>query len=339
MEKRLEQIVNLINDSCSNRVAVFASPEATKYTDEAIRVAFYEILGEDKLTHAAWRNHKNEIFTIIEEVINTNLPLAWEGSAFYNQFVETRNGALGDKNEFVVNDASVLVATRFAGNHWDTDRKKLGGRKTFQLDTEWIYIHVYDDFERFLKGLITVAELVAAMQAAMQRAIDDRVYTAFNGAGTYLPAALQVTGSYDAGQMRTLIQKVQVGAQKNVILAGTKTALSNIATGINANWISNSQKEEMATTGAVMVNTGFGVPAVEIPQTFIRGTYNFKVNDNVIYVLPDNEKFIKVYFEGDTRARDLSEIITHDQTIDSQVQTKVGVGVAFSNVFGKYTIQ
>ena len=173
----------------------------------------------------------------------------------------------------------------------------------------------------------------------MQRAIDDRVYTAFNGAGTYLPAALQVTGSYDAGQMRTLIQKVQVGAQKNVILAGTKTALSNIATGINANWISNSQKEEMATTGAVMVNTGFGVPAVEIPQTFIRGTYNFKVNDNVIYVLPDNEKFIKVYFEGDTRARDLSEIMTHDQTIDSQVQTKVGVGVAFSNVFGKYTIQ
>lgn len=121
MEKRLEQIVNLINDSCSNRVAVFASPEATKYTDEAIRVAFYEILGEDKLTHAAWRNHKNEIFTIIEEVINTNLPLAWEGSAFYNQFVETRNGALGDKNEFVVNDASVLVATRFAGNHWVTN--------------------------------------------------------------------------------------------------------------------------------------------------------------------------------------------------------------------------
>ena len=221
----------------------------------------------------------------------------------------------------------------------DTDRKKLGGRKTFSLDTEWIYIHVYDDFERFLKGFITVAELVAAMQAAMQRAIDDRVYTAFNGAGTYLPAALQYTGSYDRAQMAKLIETVQVGAQKNVVLAGTKTALANIINGMNANWISNSQKEELATTGAVLVNTGFGVPAVAIPQTFIRGTYNFKVADNCIYVLPDNEKFIKVYFEGDTRARDLSEIQTHDQTIDSQVQTKVGVGVAFSNVFGKYTIQ
>lgn len=336
--EKITYVVNLINDSYSKRIATFASPEAIKYTDEAIRLALFDILGENKLTHRGWRNHKNEIFTIIEDVVNTNLPLAWEESPFYKQFVETKNGALGDKNEFVVQDASILVATTFAGNHWDTDRKKLNGRKAFQLDMEWIYIHVYDDFERFLKGLTTVTDLVNAMQGAMNRAVDERVYTAFNGAGTYLPAAFQVTGTYDAGQMRELIQRVQVAAQKNVILAGTKTALANIATGMNANWISNAQKEEMATKGAVLELTGLGVSAVEIPQTFIRGTFNFKVNNNVIYVLPDNEKFIKLYFEGDTRARDLSEIDTHDQTIDSQVQTKLGVGVVFSTVFGTYTM-
>ena len=336
--EKITYVVNLINDSYSKRIATFASPEAVKYTDEAIRLALFDILGENKLTHRGWRNHKNEIFTIIEDVVNTNLPLAWEESPFYKQFVETKNGALGDKNEFVVQDASILVATTFAGNHWDTDRKKLNGRKAFQLDMEWIYIHVYDDFERFLKGLTTVNDLVNAMQGAMNRAVDERVYTAFNGAGTYLPAAFQVTGTYDAGQMRELIQRVQVAAQKNVILAGTKTALANIATGMNANWISNAQKEEMATKGAVLELTGLGVSAVEIPQTFIRGTFNFKVNNNVIYVLPDNEKFIKLYFEGDTRARDLSESDTHDQTIDSQVQTKLGVGVVFSTVFGTYTM-
>ena len=176
------------------------------------------------------------------------------------------------------------------------------------------------------------------MQGALQRAIDERIYTAFNGAGTYLPAAFQVTGTYDAGQMRTLIQRVQTAAQKNVILAGTKTALANIANGMNSAWISNAQKEEMATKGAVLELTGLGVSAIEIPQTFVRGTYNFKVDDTSIFVLPDNEKFIKLYFEGDTRARDLSEIQTHDQTIDSQVQTKLGVGLAFSSIFGKYTM-
>ena len=45
----------------------------------------------------------------------------------------------------------------------------------------------------------------------------------------------------------------------------------------------------------------------------------------------------KVYFEGDTRARELGSTDTHDQTIDTQIQTKVGVGCVFSNVFGKYT--
>ena len=121
METNLMQIVNLMNDAYSKRISTFASPEAVKYTDEAIRLALFDILGDNKLTYRGWRNHKNEIFTIIEEVLDTNLPLAWEDSPFYKQFVESKNGALGDKNEFVVNDASVLVATTFAGNHWVTN--------------------------------------------------------------------------------------------------------------------------------------------------------------------------------------------------------------------------
>ena len=337
MDKNLQSICNLMNDACSNRVATFSNAETAKYTDEAVRGAFFNILGEDKLSWRSWRNLKNEIFTIMEDVLNTNLPLAWENSTFYNQFVETKNGALGDKNEFIVEDNSVLVASRFAGNHWDTDRKKLHGKRSFSVDTEWFYVHVYDDLERFLKGIITLPEMVAKMQKAMQNSIDDRIFTAFNGAGTYLPAAFQVSGTYDRIKMTELIQKVQYASQKNVVLAGTKTALSAIADGINSDWISASQKEELATTGSVLKNTGLGVVGIEIPQTFVRGTYDFKVDNKSIYVLPDNEKFIKVYFEGDTRARELGSTDTHDQTIDTQIQTKVGVGCVFSNVFGKYT--
>ena len=337
MDKNLQSICNLMNDACSNRVATFSNAETAKYTDEAVREAFFNILGEDKLSWRSWRNHKNEIFTIMEDVLNTNLPLAWENSTFYNQFVETKNGALSDKNEFIVEDNSVLVASRFAGNHWDTDRKKLHGKRSFSVDTEWFYVHVYDDLERFLKGIITLPDMVAKMQKAMQNSIDDRIFTAFNGAGTYLPAAFQVSGTYDRIKMTELIQKVQYASQKNVVLAGTKTALSAIADGINSDWISASQKEELATTGSVLKNTGLGVVGIEIPQTFVRGTYDFKVDNKSIYVLPDNEKFIKVYFEGDTRARELGSTDTHDQTIDTQIQTKVGVGCVFSNVFGKYT--
>lgn len=338
MNKNFDSIKNLMNDRLSNRVATFSNEETAKYADEAVRQAFFEILGEDKLTWQNWRNHKNEIFTIMEDVLQTNLPNAWEDSPFYAQFVETKNGALGDKNEFVVDDNAVLVASNFAGNHWDTDRKKLYGKKAFSVDTSWSYIRVYDDLERFLKGAITLPEMIAKMQKAFQDDIDSRIFSAFNGAGTYLPAEFQVTGAYSRAQMDNLIQKVTVATQKNVILAGTRQALSYIASGINANWISNAQKEEFATKGALLTLTGFGVVAIEIPQTFVRGTYDFKVDNKSIFVLPDNEKFIKLFYEGEVRARDLTAQDTHDQTIDTQVQTKLGVGCVFSNVFGKYSI-
>lgn len=335
----LTELSTLMNDSLSNRVALFAGDEPAKYTDQAIREAFYEILGDDKLNYQGWRNHKNEIFTVIENVLTTNLPRAWENSPFYNQFVEARNGALGDKNEFVIDQDGILVASRFSGNHWDTERQKLQGKRSFAVPTEWIYIRVYDDFERFLLGNITLADMMRKMQQAFQREIDARIFSAFNGIGTYLPEKFKETGAYVKDTMLDIINRVEIASQKNVVLAGTKTALAAIAEGIDANWISQSQKEEMATTGALLNLTGLGVTAIEIPQTFVRGTYDFKVDNKSIYILPDMEKPIKLFFEGDTRARDLDESMTHDQTIDTQAQTKLGHAVILSNLFGKYTIE
>ena len=81
-----------------------------------------------------------------------------------------------------------------------------------------------------------------------------------------------------------------------------------------------------------------GISTVEIPQVFTRGTYDFKISDNTLFVLPENYKPIKLYFEGDTRSRELEYKDTMDQTIDYEVQTKLGVGVVFDTLFGKYTI-
>lgn len=337
MGNYLVELTNLMNDSITNKTGIFAEG-ASKYTDQAVREAFFDLLGEEKLTWQGWRNHKNEIFTIMENVLTTNLPLAWEGSPFYDQFVEYKNGALGDKNEFVVDDNSILVATRFAGNYWSTDRTKLQGKKSFGVATEWIYLHIYDELERFLKGTITLPEMIAKLQKSFQNEIDTRIFTAFNGAGTYLPSAFQETGSYDRATMANLIEKVQTASQKNVILAGTRTALAQIAEGMDSNLISNSQKEEYATNGCILNLTGLGVSAIMIPQALVRGTYDFKVDNNVIYVLPDAEKPIKLYFEGDTRARELTAQDTEDMTVSTQVQTKLGCATVFSNLMGRYAL-
>lgn len=337
MKNYLVELTNLMNDSLTNKVGLFDA-NAAKYTDQAVREAFFDILGDEKLTWQGWRNHKNEIFTVIENVLTTNLPLAWETSSFYDQFVETKNGALGDKNEFVVEDDSILVASRFAGNYWSTDRTKLQGKKAFGVATGWIYLHIYDELERFLKGVVTLPEMVAKLQKGFQNEIDTRIYTAFNGAGTYLPSAFQESGSYDRSTMADLIEKVQTATQKNVILAGTRTALAHIAEGMDTNLISNAQKEEFATNGCILNLTGLGVSAIMIPQALVRGTHDFKVDNNVIYVLPDAEKPIKLYFEGETRAREKGAVDNEDMTIDTQIQTKLGVATVFSNLMGRYSL-
>jgi hypothetical protein len=328
-------LVTLCVDARRNRVANF-SAENAKYTDEAIRQAFYEILGEDKLTYKNWRKHKTEIFEITEEVLNITLPDAWNESAFYNELVEVKNFLLGQKNEFTVDDDSTLIVTRFSGNHWNTDRQKLPAGKTFSTTTDWYNIRVYDELERFLKGVQTVEKMFAKLQESLQKDIDARVYSAFNGAGTFLPSQFQESGAFVKDTMLDLVQKVQIASGKTVRIAGTKQGLAALDSAIATQWLSEDMKNEKHTTGRIKVWEG--INTVEIPQVFTKGTYDFKIDDKTLFVLPENYKPIKLYFEGDTRSLELSEKDTSDMTIDYQVQTKLGVGVVFESLFGKYTI-
>ena len=277
----VNELTYLINDSLSGRVALFANG-AEKYTDQAIREAFFEILGDDKLTYQNFRNHKFEIFSIMENVLTTNLPLAWENSDFYRSFVDTKSTTFGDTNEFVVEDNSTMLVSRISGNHWQIERQKLQGKKSFSVALEWIGIRVYAELESFLKGTITLADMMAKLQKSFQNEIDARIVASFNGIGTYLPAKFQESGTYDRATMNDLIQRVQIASQKDVILAGTRSALAAVAEGTNSAWISNAAKEELATTGVVVENIGLPCRAMIIPQTFVRGTYDFSVNNDVL---------------------------------------------------------
>lgn len=331
------ELAALMNDSLTNKVALF-NENASKYTDQAVRDAFFEILGEEKLTWKGWRRHKIECFEIMENVLDVNIPLSWVDSPFYKQFVETKSTADGDTNEFVVEDASVLFTSKLAGNYWSIDRQKVQGNRSFSVQVETIGIRVYDELERFLKGTITLEKMVANLQKAFQDEIDSRIYTSFNGIGTYLPAKFQETGSYDKDTLADLIQRVQVASRRNVILAGTRSALAHIVDGINANIMSEKQKEEIATTGMLLDYTGLGVHAMQIPQSFARFSYDFKVDNNSIFVLPDGVKPVKLFFEGDTRTKENNEKDNDDMTIDATVMMKTGVGIICPTLVGKYTI-
>ena len=88
----------------------------------------------------------------------------------------------------------------------------------------------------------------------------------------------------------------------------------------------------------VVENIGLPCRAMVIPQTFVRGTYDFSVNNNVLYVLPEGTKPVKLFFEGQTRARDLDSQQTQDMTIDAVVESKIGTAIIVDSLVGKYTI-
>ena len=331
-------LVQLSIDARRDRVANF-SAEKAKHTDEAARARIREIFGlEDgeTLSYRAWKRGKDEFFEVIEDVINETVPDAWEMSPFYRELVEIKNGALGQKNEFIVQDKSTLIVSRFSGNHWDIDRQKLPAGKTFSLDTEWYAVMIYDELERFLKGVTTLVQMYDTIQRSIQQEIDDRIYTSFNGAGTYLPAQFQETGTFDEEKLIQLADRTGTAASRNVRLAGSKSALAKIYKGMNVTLFSDSMKNDLNTTGRLNYWNGFRT--IEIPQSFKRGTYDFRNPDDMIYVLPENYKPIKLFFEGDTRSDERNEHQNHDQTLSYQLQTKLGIGVIFDSVFGTYKI-
>ena len=336
MNKDLSYVSTLMKDACTNRVAMFSNENAAKHADEVIRNAHLDILGGE-LTYQSWRNNKNQIFTIWEDFLRPTLPESWKTSPFHKRLCEVRNGAIGEKNAFAVKDKSYLVAAKFSGGTWDVERQKIGRAKDIAIDTEWSYIDCYEELDRFLKGYTTTVEMLNEVKEGFAVDMDNRIATVFNGMGAYLPAKFVQNGTYDKDTLIDLIRLVRTANRKNVLVAGSQRAISKIADGINSNWISSAAKDELATSGIVVRNLGIGCDAIVIPDSFIPYTYDFAGADDTLYVLPD-EQLIKIFYEGDVRAKENSEQENHDQTIDIQFQHRVGVELVTSNLFAKYTI-
>lgn len=67
----------------------------------------------------AWRDHGKEFASLLEDVILDKMVSGVAEDSKFMEFVEDRNIALGDVNEFYVNDNSLLQVSKFAGNHHD----------------------------------------------------------------------------------------------------------------------------------------------------------------------------------------------------------------------------
>lgn len=310
-----------------------------------IAEVFQNVLGIDKNSRPgdvrrAVRRNQALVFDIIEETVQNLLVSGWGNDPFFQKYVDQRNLALGDKNEFYSEDESILSVMRVAGNHHDIIRQRLGAGKVTSIQTFWCAVKVYSEFERVVTGAEDFATFVNKMYEAYDRYVKNTIYDAMVGYANSLTGQFKKTGSLTADNLNALCDLISTATGYPVMIMGTRTALSKVTALQNASYISDVMKDEHMRTG--LLGMWEGKELVEIPQVFEKNKIgSYKIDNTLLWIMPMTDiRWIKVVNEGDTQLRAITDKDTlMDMTYEQEIQTKLGVAVMLNSAFGVYDVE
>lgn len=195
-----------------------------------------------------------------------------------------------------------------------------------------------------MTGKVDWAGFIQKIYEAFDKKVNDMVYTSLMEAGSKVLPTDQFTktgelSSTTKDSLIELIEDVQAATGDEVVIMGTKAALSKLNAVTDVNWISSGMKEERHTTGKLGIWEGTRL--VEIPQRFAPNDTTTKLVDNkklLIMPVADN-RFIKIYNEGESQIREVNDSATNmDMTIEYEYQMKMGVATIIGKKFGMWTM-
>lgn len=321
--------------------------------NKVIQKAFMSVLhlNEDDLKSRkkrirAEKKYGMDLFEIIEEDIDYYINRGFSETEWFNRLVDMKNQALGDNVEFEANDNSLLVVSDVSGDNHDITMQQLPAGKFFTVPVTAHAVKWGKDIDLILLGRVDYQMAVQRIAASFVNNTQQLSYDAITAAAQSLPGSdvFVKTGALSAAtkdKFDELIENVSAANNSNVVIYGTKTALKRIANFYSgaAEFVSNSQKESIATTGRLGAYEG--TEMIEIPQRFKIGSYE-KVFDNTkLYILPvTQDKFIKFIDEGETEITEVTEKgDLQDDFQTYEVQRHYGVGVVLGRMFGQWTIE
>ena len=318
-----------------------------KQANDKIVEMFHKVLGTNSASskveiRKAIRRNQIALYEIIEEIVDNALVSGWEQNPFFKEYVEIRNLAMGDKNEFYVEDNSVLSVMKVSGNHHDIIRQRLGSGESFSVSTSWIGLKVYAEFERLMTGVENFATLVGKITEAVDRYINQALYEAMIGMGANLGSQWYKTSAIDESTkevLRTLCMDVSMANDAEIVVMGTRAALGAVYDLNSVEWASSEMKNEKYTTGKF----GYweGIRLVELKQSFkLNDTTQYNVANDVLFIMPVGiDPMLKLVYEGETQMYSVQDAGTNmDMTFTHEVQTKLGIGVITNAKFGMWKI-
>ena len=300
------------------------------FSYDALNETLRRELREYTNSYSSYRENKNLIFSIIEEVLDDVLPKKVEEA--YSQFAEVKTFAQGDKPIFRRKTSSNTRAKQFitrVGLAGVYEVFKLSpSEESFEVRTSAIGGAAQVSLEEFLDGRVDFAELTDIVMNCMDELIYKEIAAALKGAIGQLPSANRVaTNGFDEASFDTLLT-IASAYGVPTIYCTYEFAVKMVP---KEGWrYTEAMKDELWRTGRLANYKGYRV--VILPQGFEDETNSTKVIDpSFCWIIPAgaDSRPVKVAFEGGTLIREID--MNADWSKEFHVYRKVGVTAMLTN--------
>lgn len=292
--------------------------------DTTLRAELRELVG----TYALYRENKNQLFALIEQVIDDVLPKRVLEQ--YGQFAEIKTFNQGDKPIFTqkITQAAKRRAKQFIGKVGLAgiyEVFKLDG-KSYEVTTNAIGGAAQIGFEEYLDGRVDFADVLDIVMEGIDECIYVEIEKQLVGAIANVQYANKTSQTgFVEGAMDKLISISDSYGGRSTIYCTYEFAAKMVPT---TGWVSDEMRNEKWSNGYLASYKGHRV--IVLPQSYEDETNMVKViNPRYAWIIPDGaNKPVKIAFEGGTI---VDEYTNYDRSKEVQVYKKVGVRAILSN--------
>lgn len=329
MALKKEDLISLGKQvACANpSVATAFAYNGENFSYSQLNDTFRDELLEISSTYSLFRENKNTIFSLMEEIIDDVLPK--KVLETYGQFAEIKTFKQGDKPVFTqrITTASKRRAKQFVtkvGLAGIYEVFKLDGR-TYEVPTSAFGGAAQIGFEEFLDGRVNMADVLDIIMEGLDESVYREIAKALVGAVENLQEANYAeVDSFDEGEMDKLVAVADSYGQATIYCTFEFAATMVPSEG----WRSDAMKDQRWNNGYLANYKGHKV--IVLPQSFEDETNSTKVIDPAYaWIIPTGaDKPVKIAFEGQTIVRDIDNA---DMSKEVQVYKKFGVSALITN--------
>lgn len=313
--------------SANPSVATAFAYNGENFSYEQLNDTFRDELLEISSTYALFRENKNTIFSLMEEIIDDVLPK--KVLEAYGQFAEIKTFKQGDKPVFV---QRITSAAKRRGKQFVTKVGLAGIYEVFKLDGKTLEVPTEAfggaaqiGFEEFLDGRVNMADVLDIIMEGLDESVYREIAKSLIGAAKNLQESNHVVhAGFDEAEMDKLLAVADSYGQSTIYCT-----FEFAATMVPAEeWRSDAMKDQRWNNGYLANYKGHNV--IVLPQSYEDETNATKVIDPAYaYIIPTGaQKPVKVAFEGQTIVRDIDNA---DMSKEVQVYKKFGVATMITN--------